>query len=184
MKEEQVKILKDEYQRIKQEQKEYQILIEKLTELEKNDKVKEYLSLLEKLDEFDKERMMETDERIIERAFSKVSQRKETNGIMVYMGTYQKNSECDSIHGVSDYRVKRDEKTADYSLYVDLENIQNQHYISITERENYENTHIILGIEDEDNKKYYKLQREFLKNVVTTSQEEALQKIKTRKRRG
>lgn len=45
----------------------------------------------------------------------------DTNNIYVYMGTYQKNHECDIEHGPSDYRVNDDDPHSDYRIYRNLE---------------------------------------------------------------
>lgn len=179
MKEEKLKTIKEEYQRNKELKKSVENTITRIEELKENEFVKEYLSLLEKINKINYQDILNwTDDAMLDLAtYRNMHNIKETNGIYVCLGTFKLGNLCDIEHGPSDERVKRDDLSAEYRIYQDLE-CDDSVQIPIGLCEEFENTHKII-FPDVYNSLgfYYKIQREFIKEAITTNQEKACTKV-------
>ena len=85
------------------------------------------------------------------------------------MGTYMYNYMDDIEHGSTAYRVNKNDKHANYSLY---RNLENEEYVKIliSERAIFEEEHIIIpGKKTIINEKYYyELRRRFISDCIIT----------------
>lgn len=148
-------------------------------ELENTKEVKEYLSINERLNQ--KHELMSIDPNDITleiyRKYLYQIQENETNGIFVYLGTYRINDEIDIVHPTRDYRVDYNSTDADYRLYGDIECSDNK-IVPIKYCSQFEKENIILNPKSYFKiKEYYNIQEEYFKEVVTTNQSVAKEKI-------
>ena len=137
--------------------------------------LKEYFSLVG--EEPTRLKYYETDfEEIVNKVFNRaVYQIKdtETNHIYVYRNTYKSGDYDDIVHGPSDVIVGRNDPSAEFRTYHDLE----QGYeinVPIRKCEEFEkNNHILfVGIS-----RYYEIRQEFIIDAVKESQETAVKKV-------
>ena len=97
----------------------------------------------------------------------------ETNNIYVYRGTYRDSYDCDIEHGPSAMLVYRNDPSAQYQTYHDLE----QGYeinITIKKCDEFEkNNHILfVGIS-----RYYQIRQEFIVDAIKYNQDVAVKNI-------
>lgn len=176
MTEEILEKIKKEYEQRKQKQNEIKGKIKRLNELKKNPFVIEYIELTDFINNSFYHEY--TDEEIMVSSFNKyISEIKDTNGIYIYLGTFRLSNICDIEHGPSDERVSRNDPSAKYSIYQDIEKFScNQ--IPIKHREQFEkHNKIIFPKTINTNKYFYELQKEFIRECINSSQEEACQKL-------
>ena len=179
MKEEMLQSIKKDYENQKELRDNTIKSLEKLKELENNEIVKEYLNLKEKLQLLKYERIInQTDTEIINTLFRRnMYSNKDTNEIYVCLGSFKLDNVYDIEHGPSDFRVRRDDPTAEYRIYKDIEN-ENYIQLAIDKCEKFENTHkVIIPKTILTDKYYYELQKEFILTAVEEGQEKACQKI-------
>ena len=159
---------------------------EEIKLLEQNPTVKKYLELVNlyeknttgRMYEFDKK----TDDDLLYSSLCSV-RINETNNIYVYMGTFQKNYECDIEHGSTDYRVNKYDPDVDYRIYRNLELMSYQDAyeieVQIEDCEKFEQEHIVIYPQNTSlcDQYYLKLKDEFFETSVYESQEKALEKV-------
>lgn len=175
MKEELLIILRDELvkQKIKNEQ--YNKKVKRIRKLQKDAKVKEYMQLTD-FSYDDLKLIKVTDSEIIDsfyrRHLYKIKEN-ETNGLYVYLGTYQNSHEIDIVHGGNDIRVNYDSKKADYRIYQDIEQSFSE-IIHISKCEQFEKDHTIINPKMYLGKNtFYDIQKEFFVRAVKVNQESA-----------
>ncbi len=105
------------------------------------------------------------------------------NDYFVYMGTYRHTTEVDIEHGANDIEVSRNDKSADYVIYYNLEarthSIDSSVIIPYSEADKFESTHKIIFPKNTlfKEKYFYDLQDEYYETAILESQEEAINKI-------
>ena len=105
------------------------------------------------------------------------------NDYFVYMGTYRHTTEVDIEHGANDIEVSRNDKSADYVIYYNLEarthSIDSSVIIPYSEADKFESTHKIIFPKNTlfKEKYFYDLQEEYYETAILESQEEAINKI-------
>ena len=105
------------------------------------------------------------------------------NDYFVYMGTYRHTPEVDIEHGANDIEVSRNDKSADYVIYYNLEarthSIDSSVIIPYSEADKFESTHKIIFLKNTlfKEKYFYDLQDEYYETAILESQEEAINKI-------
>ncbi len=105
------------------------------------------------------------------------------NDYFVYMGTYRYTTEVDIEHGANDIEVSRNDKSADYVIYYNLEarthSIDSSVIIPYSEADKFESTHKIIFPKNTlfKEKYFYDLQDEYYETAILESQEEAINKI-------
>ena len=118
MREELLKQLKTELENKKLENEKHNQKVKRIRELKSNPNVREYIKLIN-LVEDDLKQIKSSDEKIISSFYHRYLyqiKKEETNGIYVYLGTYEYNNEVDIIHGSKDFRVNYDSPQANYRL--------------------------------------------------------------------
>ena len=181
MKPEMLEKIKRDYFKLKEE---YQTNIDELTrlkELEKHPLVQEYLRLQQEIEEFSPKKI--TEEHCLDFASEAYAMNshhiKETNSIFVYLGTYKNTSSKDVLRGPESIRVKYNDPTAEYRLYVDLE----KHRIDTLEipLQNctlFEQTHRIIFPKSYNTaREFYDLQNAFILDAIKLGQEEAIKRV-------
>lgn len=179
MKEELLKLLKEELQNIKKENEDHNKIVKRIKELRKEPKVKEYIELMNLVDEDLKQRNLSDIDIIASfyhRHLNKIKE-EDTNDIYVYLGTYEYNYEVDIVHGSNDFRVDYNSPKANYRIYKNIEYPYIES-VPICRCEEFEKNHIIIKPKSHfKNKEYYKIQEEFFVKAVKTNQEKAKQMI-------
>ena len=105
------------------------------------------------------------------------------NDYFVYMGTYRHTTEVDIEHGANDIEVSRNDKSADYVIYYNLEarthSIDSSVIIPYSEADKFESTHKIIFPKNTliKEKYFYDLQDEYYETAILESQEDAINKI-------
>ena len=105
------------------------------------------------------------------------------NDYFVYMGTYRHATEVDIEHGANDIEVSRNDKSADYVIYYNLEarthSIDSSVIIPYSEADKFESTHKIIFPKNTliKEKYFYDLQDEYYETAILESQEDAINKI-------
>lgn len=105
------------------------------------------------------------------------------NDYFVYMGTYRYTTEVDIEHGANDIEVSRNDKSADYVIYYNLEarthSIDSSVIIPYSEADKFESTHKIIFPKNTliKEKYFYDLQEEYYETAILESQEDAINKI-------
>ena len=105
------------------------------------------------------------------------------NDYFVYMGTYRHTTEVDIEHGANDIEVSRNDKSADYVIYYNLEarthSIDSSVIIPYSEADKFESTHKIIFPKNTliKEKYFYDLQDEYYETAILGSQEDAINKI-------
>lgn len=105
------------------------------------------------------------------------------NDYFVYMGTYRYTTEVDIEHGANDIEVSRNDKSADYVIYYNLEarthSIDSSVIIPYSEADKFESTHKIIFPKNTlfKEKYFYDLQDEYYETAILESQEDAINKI-------
>ena len=171
--------MRDKYSTKLQIMQKYENIAKRINELEENEFVKEYMELVSILKNHEgKEIKTWNDNRLIESAYrSLIHNIKETNGIYVYIGTYVLSNICDIIHGPSHYKVNRDDPKAEYRIYKNLENDEEQE-ITINKCDVFEKKHKIIFPKCSLTREFfYKLQRQFFNIAIREGQEAACVKI-------
>ena len=109
------------------------------------------------------------------------------NDYFVYMGTYRHTTEVDIEHGANDIEVSRNDKSADYVIYYNLEarthSIDSSVIIPYSEADKFESTHKIIFPKNTliKEKYFYDLQDEYYETAILESQEDAINKINEEK---
>lgn len=175
MKEELLQFLKEEVEKEKLQNIEYNKKVKRIKELKKDPNVREYIQLTSLIGDDIKEIKI-SDVDIIysfcRRHLSEIKEN-EANGIYVYLGTYQYSSEIDIIHGSRDIRVDYDSPYANYRIYWDIEQFAAEN-IPISQCKQFENEHTIINPKSYfKEKEYYKIQKEFFNKAVKSNQESA-----------
>ena len=122
MREELLRQLKKELEDRKKENTLYNEKVKKIRELQRDSKVNEYLQLTGLISP-ELKQLKISDEKLIlsfYRQYLSEIKEGETNGIFVYMGTYQNSNEIDIIHGSHDLRVDYHSSDADYREYREI----------------------------------------------------------------
>lgn len=105
------------------------------------------------------------------------------NDYFVYMGTYRHTTEVDIEHGANDIEVSRNDKSADYVIYYNLEarthSIDSSVIIPYSEADKFESTHKIIFPKNTlfKEKYFYDLQDEYYETAILESQDDAINKI-------
>lgn len=176
MKKELLKEIREEVLNIKKANEERNKKRSRIRELESNESVKEYMRLRE-IDACTDVKEFTTDEKtlaseIYYRYIHRID-RKDTNGIYVYLGTYRESYESDIVHCNGDIKVGYNNPDAEYRLYQDLE--QNSVItVPIKDCEEFEKSNRVIFPKGYNLcKKYYEIQKEFFTEAITNSEEEA-----------
>lgn len=171
MKEELLTKIKEELQSEKQKLIDYNNNIKRIRELQNDANVQEFLNLTN----LSYERMSlkkVPSEDLIELIFSshlyEIDER-DSNGIYVYLGTYQYTDEVDIVHAAHDISVPYDSPVADYRVYHNIEQLCSE-MIPISECDNFEKTHTILNKKRISNKGFYVIQRDFFIRAIKVDQ--------------
>lgn len=171
--------IKASYQGRKNIQNEAMSIQTELAELEKDEQVKRYLALKEISERPTYEQALSwTENEMLDEAIALQERKiKNTNGIYLYLGTYF-DGESRKTWNIS-FKVDRNDPRAKYSTYIDIEKqMRDVIQVPITERENFEQTHHVLLPSTVLTEEYYHVvRRAFIKEAMTTSQEDAVQKI-------
>lgn len=179
MKEELLKQLKKELENEKLKNENHNKKVKRIKELLKEPSVKEYIKLTNIVDQNLKNIKL-TDEEIISSFYSKYLhkiKKEETNGIYVYLGTYENNNEVDIVHGSNDFRVDYNSSNADYRIYKNIESPYGE-IIPIRLCEEFEKNNIIIYPKTYfKEQEYYKIQKDFFVKAVKTNQETAKKMI-------
>lgn len=174
MTDEELRKLRKEKGMLIHERDKYVSLLNEKKLLEHNDAVKRYFELDKKLNDFKRDYKNETRKTIVDR-LADHCRITSTNDIYVYMGTYMYNYMDDIEHGSTDYRVNKNDKHANYSLY---RNLENEEYVKIliSERAVFEEEHIIItGKKTIINEKYYyELRRRFISDCINHGEQYAI----------
>lgn len=179
MKEELLKLLKEELEVKKEENNKHNQRIRRIKELKKDLNVKEYIELVNIVGKDLKQIKYSENEIILSLYYRYLHKIKEedTNGIYVYLGTYEYNHEVDIVHGSNDFRVNYNSPQANYRIYKNIEYPYGES-IPIQKCEEFEKNHIIIKPKSYfKDKEYYEIQREFFIKAVKTNQETAKKMI-------
>lgn len=182
MKEEKLKVIKEEYHERKEMKKNIENMMVRIEELKENEFVKEYLGLLNKLHKVNyKDILNWTDDMMLDAAICRnIRNIEETNDIYVCLGTFILTDIYDIEHGPRDSRVNRNDPSAEYRIYQDLE-CDESIRIPIKLCEEFEKNHRIIYPDVYNTWGfYYKMQREFIEEAIATNQETACTKILSR----
>lgn len=176
MKKELLKEIREEVLNIKKANEERNKRRNRIRELENDESVKEYTKLrgIDTLADF-KESTID-DKTIASEIYYRYIHRidkKDTNGIFVYLGTYRESYESDIVHCNGDIKVGYNNPDAEYRLYQDLE--QNSVItVPIKDCEEFEKNYIVIFPKGYNLcKRYYEIQKEFFTEAITNSEEEA-----------
>lgn len=179
MKQEILDAIKSEYLKQKEQKRKVDDMISRLETLKENEYVIEYINLLNALNNINYKRFSTwTDENILDSVFRMYSYKNdETNGIYVYLGTFILDNLCDMEHGPCDKKVDRTDPRAEYRIYQDIECIDAIR-IPINRCEEFEKTHKIIYPNNRYGRRTcHNIQKEFIRDLITTSQEEACKKL-------
>lgn len=191
MEQEIIELIKKEYENNKKKKEATIKMINRLNELKQDKNVSEYIELSQTLCGINYETVINrTDDTLLYYAFCRYNNKiKESKEIYVCLGTYKYSGETDIIHGGTDDKVSDDDPNANYKKYCNLETEDTIHIpirkgnLSLVEQ--FENTHTIIFPKTKYPKKYFnELQQEYLKEIITTNEEQAYKKIleRTQKR--
>lgn len=180
MKEQNLKNIRKKYKEFIKQKEKYKSLIEKKEELEKKPDVKEYINLLEIIDSWDSNVQEKSDKQLLDKAV--YSERiVESNNIFVYMGTYRISSEIDIVHGSSDNLVAKNDPSADYRIYSDIEknSLDASIQVPISQCDKFEKENFVLYPNRRYvTSEYYNLVREiFFETAVKSGQKKAIEKV-------
>ena len=175
--------LKEKFKQLKSKRNEILEIQKEISCLEETEEIKRYSKLINIFKEkttgknrgFDKY----TDEQLISIALSEANITPDEE-IYVYMGTYKYNHETDVIHGSSDIQVNREDCSADYVRYKNLESkYDGDIEVPYTEADEFEKNHRIIILQNVANKEkyFYKLQSEYFETIIFESLEAANIKI-------
>lgn len=177
------------YKNIVQKKKEYNKKRARLEFLLNNRLVKEYIALSEELgDDRVISFMKREDDTQIRYLFGEFCRKsKTTSEIYVYLGTYKCSYDCDIVHSEPDEQVSRNDESANYSLYRNIE-FDSSMMINIRNREEFENNHTIIY---PDRNYFYigrrvnfdKIQTEFARDLIDYGQEEAVKRVLAKSRK-
>lgn len=180
MKKELLKEIREEVLNIKKANEERNKRRNRIRELENDESVKEYIKLrgIEPLTDF-KESTID-DKTIASEIYYRYVHRidkKDTNGIFVYLGTYRESYESDIVHCNGDIKVGYNNPDAEYRLYQDLE--QNSVItVPIKDCEEFEKSNRVIFPKGYNLcKRYYEIQKKFFAEAITNSEEEACKLI-------
>lgn len=173
-----LKELREAYTKIKKEKETLLSYKKELEELSQDEKVQRFLELLRFVDE---DYMGPSEEEMILRAYQSVTgamdvKAIDSNQIMVYMGSYIKDSSKRDSYGELTY--ERDPDTS-YKAYMDLETTE-EYYIDRDKCLDFENEYLILYLpiseytEKEYYQKYCKLQKWFRMELINRSQSDII----------
>lgn len=179
MKEELLQELREALEKEKLKIDNHNKLVKRIMELEKDSKVKEYLELTN-LGGFDLKLVEKSDKEIIislYRHYLRKIEKNETNGIFVYLGTYQRSSETDIVHGGHDIRLSYDNPYAEFREYWDIEYAFGK-TIPISRCGEFEKNHIVINpVTYLKEVAYYDIQEEFFTEAIKNNQESAKKMI-------
>lgn len=174
MTDEELRKLRKEKRRLINERDQYISLLNEKNLLEHSDAVKRYFELDKKLSEFERDYEHETRKTIVD-GLADHCRITSTNDIYVYMGTYMYNFVTDIEHSSNDYRVNKNDKHANYSLY---KNLENEEYVKILihERAIFEEENIIItGKKTIINEKHYhELRIRFISDCINHGEQYAI----------
>ncbi|MDD3341901.1 MAG: hypothetical protein PHN72_06940 [Bacilli bacterium] len=180
-----LKNIKREMEAIKESKEKGENLEKRLMELENNSIVQEYLRIKTTLQN-DKSLYWAkkiSDDRILENAINYV-RITNTDHIYICMGTYRESTQIDIEHGSSDIRVERDDPSASYREYRNIElplhDMDCTQQISISECAQFEQDNIVLYPYRESNANgqyYYKMRNMYFEDALTIGKEKALEKV-------
>lgn len=180
MKEELLILLKEELEKIKIENNEHNQKVKRIKELQKDSKVKEYIKLISLFKNEELKQINLSDTQIISSLYNRYLhkiQKEDTNGIYIYLGTYEYNNEVDIIHGSNDFRVNYNSPKANYRIYKNIEYTYGES-IPIEMCDEFEKEHIVIKPNTYfKNKIYYQIQEDFFIKAVKTNQESAKKMI-------
>ncbi len=166
--------IKKYYIKRKKMQEEYNEIISLVNELKDNEYVKKYIELQNKIKDY-KYFVIKDDEQIFRTAINEYIRKNNIiNNIYIYLGTYSFNYESDIYHGSNDYKLKRNDRRADYNLYTPLEKdiYIDQFQVPIKDVRSFEKENkIIYHI------KPLLLQEEYIKDIFEYGEEMALKRI-------
>lgn len=183
MKKEQIENLKYIYENLKDYKKQIEALQNEYKDLETNEYVKRYLEIEQLLNQtrhylYSKIENANEDELI--RRSIRFAKPTNTTNIYYHYGTYKFANEVDIVHRPHDIRVDRNDKNAAYSLYISIEDDDDEKRVRIIDREDFEkeNTIIFKDPMYSSNELYYrKLRNEYFKEVIENDEQSAKNKI-------
>ena len=181
MKSEEIELLRENYYSLVKEKQELLALKKRILELEQTSEVKEYLDLVNRVNS--KHCSKEKSNRELIRDAINFSNITPTNDIYVYIGAYKYSSESEIIHDSSIYLASRNDHTADYVVYYNLEakryNLNFSIKIPYEKAGEFESKYNVIFSERFDKEAYfYDLQDEYFTTVILESEEKAMSKIK------
>ena len=184
MKEENLQNIRKKYKELGKTKQHILDVIEEKSKLEQLPEVKKYLSLLEEIESyssysFSRDLKDSTNEQLLDRAVrsEKIT---ETNKIFICMGTYRESSITDIEHGASDYLVPKDDPSADYRVYSDIEknSLEATFEIPISQCNDFEQNNIVLHPTGLLASSYYnEIRKLFFETSIKYGQEKAIEKI-------
>lgn len=183
MKQEELKKLKERFEKLQAKRDEVLEIKKEVTELEELEVVKRYLELKKSLKEkttgrntgFDKF----TDEELVTIALGNTDITP-AGEVYVYLGTYKYNCEIDIVHCPSDIPVSRLSPDADYVVYQDLESKYiDSIRVPYRETTEFEASHKIIYPKNvlSREKYFYDVQSEYFETMILESPEKAVNKI-------
>ena len=183
MKYEELKKLKERFEKLQAKRDEVLEIKKEVSELEELEVVKRYLELKKSLKEkttgrntgFDKF----TDEELVTIALGNTDITP-AGEVYVYLGAYKYNCEIDIVHCSSDIPVSRLSPDADYVVYQDLESKYiDSIRVPYKEATEFEASHKIIYPKNvlSREKYFYDVQSEYFETMVLESPEKAVNKI-------
>ena len=171
MTDEEIKIAKEKYKDLEDRKNELELIKNRLSELKENELVKEYLSLSRIIRVGGK--ILLTDDYLVEKSFGDIAMNTSCeNDIYVYMG----DASYDYLFTVGSYKVGIKRRV----LYKNLETMELVD-ILLSKKDDFESQHKIVYLKSDSQSQYDKsfeeVRNEFLRDLLTTPQEEAVKKF-------
>ena len=169
-----IELARQKYSELQLEQKKYEEMKQRLTELEQNPIVQEYRDLIDKLSGLHSA----TESEMCYLAFYKFAhETKANNNIFIYGGSYKSGK-----YGVDSDHLVLFEK-ADYIVYINLETYSEEH-VSPSKRSEFENNNIVIYPKEKNSNDegYYdkfrsELIHEFFGELLIKPQEEVVKQF-------
>ena len=178
--------LRDKYKLLIQEKEEILNLKKKIEVLEQIPEVKEYIDSVQKYKLLKLKHLTDIENKsnsyFVKQAVNQ-SNITPSDDYYVYIGTYKYTDEKDVIHGSCDIEVNRDDESADYVVYYNLEaksySPKESIEIPYNKSHEFEQTHKIIIPKNLYHKKeyFYDLQDEYFETLILKSKSDAIEKI-------
>ena len=178
MKEELLNEIKEEYNKKKEELKEYNDKVLRVRTLKNNKFVKEYIKLVGDNNKYKYKNKNDIDivGEIYQKYLSRIKE-DETNNIYFYLGTYRYYYRYDIDKGGVDKRVRYNDPLADYRLYWNIEGML-PIKVEKDRFDEFDKENTIITTYYKSNKDYFFIQKEFFTESIKNNQEEAKKILK------